>query len=101
VDTAEDGWEGRVGFVPDVVRDVAPSPENTYALVCGPPAMIRFTLPVLEELAFPPERILLSLEMKMKCGIGMCGRCNIGHKYVCRDGPTFSLAELNQLPPEH
>jgi len=101
VDTAEDGWEGSVGLVPDVVREVTPSPQNAYALVCGPPAMIRFTLPVLEELAFPPERILLSLEMKMKCGIGMCGRCNIGHRYVCRDGPTFSLAELNQLPPEH
>ena len=101
VDTAEDGWEGRVGFVPDVVRDVAPSPENACVLVCGPPAMIRFTLPVLEDLGFPPERVLVSLEMKMKCGIGMCGRCNIGNRYVCRDGPTFSLAELNQLPPEH
>lgn len=97
VDSGEDGWTGRVGFVPTVTREVAPRPENTFVLVCGPPAMIRFTLPVLEELGFPPDNILLSLEMKMKCGIGMCGRCNIGSKYVCRDGPVFSLAQLSGL----
>ena len=101
VDTAEDGWDGKVGLVPDVVREVAPSPTGACVLVCGPPAMIRFTLPVLADLGFSPERILVSLEMKMKCGIGICGRCNIGNRYICRDGPTFSLAELNQLPPEH
>lgn len=100
VDAAEDGWRGKVGLVPDIVREVAPSPQNTCVLVCGPPAMIRFTLPVLEDLGFPPEGVLVSLEMKMKCGIGMCGRCNIGNRYVCRDGPIFSLAELKQLPPE-
>ena len=49
-----------------------------HALVCGPPIMIKFTQPVLEKLGFPPERIILTLEMRMKCGIGMCGRCNIG-----------------------
>jgi NAD(P)H-flavin reductase len=63
--------------------------------------MIKFTLPVVHELGFSPERTFLSLEMKMKCGLGMCGRCNIGHKYVCRDGPVFTLAELNQLPQEY
>jgi NAD(P)H-flavin reductase len=63
--------------------------------------MTRYTLPVLERLNFPPERVVLSLEMKMKCGIGMCGRCNIGSRYVCRDGPVFTLAELRRLPPEY
>jgi sulfhydrogenase subunit gamma (sulfur reductase) len=58
-------------------------------------------LPVLERLHFPPERIVLSLEMKMKCGIGMCGRCNIGRSYVCREGPVFTLADLRRLPPEY
>jgi NAD(P)H-flavin reductase len=101
VDSADDGWEGRVGLVPAAVREVAPSSENAYVLLCGPPAMIRFTLPVLEDLGFPPERVLVSLEMRMKCGIGICGRCNIGHRYVCRDGPVFSLGEMNQFPAEY
>jgi len=101
VDAADDGWKGRVGVVPNVVSDVAPAADNAYAIVCGPPAMTRYTLPVLERLRFPSERVVLSLEMKMKCGIGMCGRCNIGSSYVCRDGPVFTLAELRRLPPEY
>jgi NAD(P)H-flavin reductase len=63
--------------------------------------MIRFTQPVLEKLGFPPERIILSLEMRMKCGIGICGRCNIGDQYVCKDGPVFSLAKLKYMPGEY
>ena len=101
VDSANGDWEGRVGLVPAIAKEVSPSAENAYALVCGPPIMIRFTLPVLQELGFSPEKTLTSLEMRMKCGLGMCGHCNIGSKYVCRDGPVFTLAELNQLPPEH
>jgi NAD(P)H-flavin reductase len=101
VDVADNGWKGRVGVVPNAVSDIAPAADNTYAIVCGPPAMTRYTLPVLAELHFPPERVVLSLEMKMKCGIGMCGRCNIGSRYVCRDGPVFTLAELRRLPPEY
>ncbi|HIE12992.1 MAG TPA: heterodisulfide reductase subunit F [Desulfotomaculum sp.] len=99
--TPADGWTGCVGVVPKVLQEARPPAANTYTVVCGPPVMIRFTLPVLQELGFGPERILLSLEMKMKCGIGVCGRCNIGHKYVCKDGPVFSLAELSQLPSEY
>ncbi|MFC1919312.1 FAD/NAD(P)-binding protein [Chloroflexota bacterium] len=101
VDAASNGWKGKVGLIPNIVKEVAPSAENAYVLVCGPPIMIRFTLPVLNEIGFPPERTLLSLEMRMKCGVGMCGRCNIGNKYVCKDGPVFTLAELNELPNEH
>lgn len=99
--TPEDRWTGRVGVVPNILKEIGPPAANTYVVVCGPPVMIRFTLPVLQELGFPPERVLLSMEMKMKCGIGICGRCNIGHKYVCSDGPVFTLSELNQLPPEY
>jgi len=69
--------------------------------VCDPPVMLKYTLPVLAELGFPAERVLLSLEMKMKCGMGVCGRCNVGEKYVCKDGPIFSLAELNALQSEN
>jgi NAD(P)H-flavin reductase len=101
VDAEAPGWDGRVGFVPTVTKEVAPSSEDSYVIVCGPPIMIKFTIPVLEELGFPPERIILSLEMRMKCGIGICGRCNIGEKYVCKDGPVFTLAQLNELPGEY
>jgi len=100
VDKGENGWQGHVGFVPDVTRSVAPDPKNAYAVVCGPPAMIQFTLPVLKELGFRDENVFLSLEMRMKCGIGKCGRCNVGSKYICSDGPVFSQAQLNGLAGE-
>lgn len=101
IDSAVDGWNGRVGFIPSVTEEVAPSSENTYAIVCGPPVMIKFTMPVLEKLGFPAEKIIMSLENRMKCGIGMCGRCNVGGKYVCKDGPVFTRAQLNELPGEY
>jgi len=99
--TTDPDWKYNVGFVPAITKQKITSAENAIAIVCGPPVMIKFTQPVLEELGFPPERIILSLEMRMKCGIGMCGRCNIGDKFVCKDGPVFSLAQLKQLPPEY
>ncbi|SHI74296.1 FAD/NAD(P)-binding protein [Desulfofundulus thermosubterraneus] len=101
IDRPVEGWNGRVGFVPTVTKEVAPSAENAYAVICGPPVMIKFTMPVLEELGFAPEQIIMSLENRMKCGIGMCGRCNVGNKYVCKDGPIFTRAQLNQLPNEY
>lgn len=100
VDRSENGWHGHVGFVPDVTREVRPEPKDACAVVCGPPAMIRFTLPVLKELGFGDENIFLSLEMRMKCGIGKCGRCNVGSKYICSDGPVFSQQELSRLTME-
>ncbi|TYO97729.1 FAD/NAD(P)-binding protein [Desulfallas thermosapovorans] len=101
IDRPVEGWNGRVGFIPAVTEEVAPSAENTYAIICGPPVMIKFTMPVLEKLGFPAERIIMSLENRMKCGIGMCGRCNVGGKYVCKDGPVFTRAQLNELPNEY
>jgi len=68
--------------------------------VCGPPIMMKFTLPVLKDLGFNDEDILFSLEMRMKCGIGKCGRRNVGSKYVCSDGPVFSQSELAKLTGE-
>ena len=97
----QNGWPGKVGLVPNIVKEVAPSPANALALVCGPPIMIRFTNPVLLELGFRKEDIILSLENRMKCGIGKCGRCNVGAKYVCLDGPVFTYAELEKLPAEY
>lgn len=101
IDREEEGWNEKVGFVAPIVKEVAPSSENAVAIVCGPPIMIRTTIAVLEELGFNDEQILNSLEMRMKCGIGKCGRCNIGNKYVCIDGPVFSLAELKNMPDEY
>jgi len=101
VDKGDETWKGREGFVPTVCKEVGPSSENAVTLICGPPIMIRFTLPVFFELGFSRENIITSLEMRMKCGIGKCGRCNVGSKYVCKDGPVFSLAELDGLTKEY
>jgi sulfhydrogenase subunit gamma (sulfur reductase) len=98
IDQAAEGWDRAVGFVPDVTKKVAPSAKDAWAVVCGPPVMIKYTLPVLADLKFAPDRIYTSLERRMKCGVGKCGRCNIGPKYVCTDGPVFSYAELAGLP---
>lgn len=100
IDVPEEDWSHHVGYVPDVVKEVAPSPINAVAVVCGPPIMTKYTLPALVDLGFTPETIFTSLEKRMKCGIGKCGRCNIGSKYICKDGPVFSLAELNALPAD-
>ena len=93
-------WDGQVGFVPTVLEQVAPSAENTIALVCGPPVMIKFTLPVLAKLGFTDDAIYTTLENRMKCGLGKCGRCNVGNVYVCKDGPVFTAAQVKALPQE-
>jgi sulfhydrogenase subunit gamma (sulfur reductase) len=100
VDEGDDGWNGHVGLVPNVTREVAPGAEGTYAVVCGPPVMMKFTLPVLRDLGFGDDHILFSLEMRMKCGIGKCGRCNVGSSYVCTDGPVFRQSQLAGLTGE-
>ena len=100
IDAPFEGWKHKVGLIPNVLLELAPKPNNCVAVLCGPPIMIKFTLQALQKLAFPDEQIFTTLEKRMKCGIGICGRCNIGHKYVCVDGPVFSLAELKELPDE-
>jgi NAD(P)H-flavin reductase len=94
-------WKGKVGFVPTILKEMQPKPENTIAIVCGPPIMIRFTMPVLKEAGFATDNIYTTLENRMKCGFGKCGRCNVGPVYVCKDGPVFSLTELEKLPGEY
>jgi len=100
IDREEEGWTRKVGFVAAIVKEVAPSPDNAVAIICGPPIMIRTAVDELVKIGWKGEHILNSLEMRMKCGIGKCGRCNIGSKFVCIDGPVFSLAELKKLPNE-
>lgn len=100
IDREAEGWPHKVGLIPNVLLEMAPKPENTIAITCGPPIMIKFTLQALEKLQFRPEQIFTTLERRMKCGVGICGRCNIGEKYVCIDGPVFTLAELKGIPNE-
>lgn len=99
IDRPQEGWEGHVGFVPDYIKEIAPNPQ--IAIICGPPVMIKFSLPALTDLGFQSDDVITTLELRMKCGIGKCGRCNIGHKYVCLDGPVFTLTQLNEMPNEY
>jgi NAD(P)H-flavin reductase len=94
-------WKGEVGFVPAVLDKVAPSSENTIAILCGPPVMIKFTMPVLKKLGFKDKDIYTTLENRMKCGFGKCGRCNVGKVFVCKDGPVFTYEEILTLPEEY
>ena len=94
-------WKGEIGFVPTIVEKNAPSSDNTIAIVCGPPVMIKYTFPVLTRLGFGDKNIFTTLENRMKCGFGKCGRCNVGKVYVCKDGPVFTLAQLKELPDEY
>jgi len=91
-------WKGKIGFVPTVLKEMAPSAERCVALVCGPPIMIRFTLPELAKLGFPAADTYTTLENRMKCGVGKCGRCNVGSLYVCKDGPVFTVEQLKHMP---
>jgi sulfhydrogenase subunit gamma (sulfur reductase) len=94
-------WKGETGFVPAILEKMKPSAENTVAIVCGPPVMIKFTFPVLEKAGFPDEMVYTTLENRMKCGFGKCGRCNVGDVFVCKDGPVFTRKQLRSLPDEY
>ena len=100
IDRPQEGWDGHVGFVPTYVKEL--NPDLNYTVVmCGPPIMIKFTLGGLMELGFDRTHIYTTMELKMKCALGKCGRCNIGNKYVCKDGPVFRFDQLDELPDEY
>ncbi len=101
IDREQQGWDGHVGFVPNYIAELGLSAVNACALVCGPPVMIKFSLPNLLAAGFDKTEIFTTMELRMKCGIGKCGRCNIGNKYVCKDGPVFRFDELDALPDEY
>ena len=100
IDRPQEGWDGHVGFVPTYVKEL--NPDLNYTVVmCGPPIRITFTLGGLKELGFKETQVYTTMELRMKCGVGKCGRCNIGSKYVCKDGPVFRFDELDELPDEY
>ena len=100
IDREQEGWDGHVGFIPAFVKELNPDLKKTV-LMCGPPVMIKFTLQELMGLGFEKTQVYTTMELKMKCGVGKCGRCNIGDKYVCKDGPVFRFDELDELPDEY
>ena len=100
IDRPQEGWDGHVGFVPSYVNELNLSLDKTI-LICGPPIMIKFTLQNLQALGFSKSQVYTTMELRMKCGIGKCGRCNIGSKYVCKDGPVFRFDQLDELPDEY
>ncbi len=100
IDREQEGWDGHVGFVPNYVKELGFDTDKT-AILCGPPIMIKFTLDGLYSLGFEKTQIYTTLEMRMKCGVGKCGRCNVGSKYICKDGPVFRFDELDELPDEY
>ncbi len=100
IDRPQDDWDGHVGFVPAYVKELGLDP-NMTAVLCGPPIMIKFTLAGLLELGFDKSRVYTTLELRMKCGVGKCGRCNVGDKFVCKDGPVFRMTELDERPDEY
>ena len=97
VDAGNGSWTGRVALIPSVVRELKLSPANAVAITCGPPIMIHFTLIELKKLGFGDNQIVTTLEGKMKCGLGKCARCNVGDKYICQDGPVFTMEQISQL----
>ena len=100
IDRPQEGWDGHVGFVPAYLKELELSADKTV-LVCGPPIMIKFVLAALTEMGYSKTQAYTTLELRMKRGIGKCGRCNIGSKYVCKDGPVFRCDEVDELPDEY
>jgi NAD(P)H-flavin reductase len=97
VDSAVRGWNGRVGVVTKLIPRVPFDPENAVVLTCGPEVMMRFTAQALLARGVPPERIFVTLERNMKCGVGTCGHCQLGPVFLCRDGPVFGWPEVADL----
>ena len=101
IDKDEPGWNDLVGFPHDLVKDLSIDLKNRYALLCGPPIMIKAVQGALTEMGVSLERLYTTLEMRMTCGVGKCAKCNIGHQYICIDGPVFNMAEISVMPDEY
>ena len=93
-DVRVEGWNHHVGFVTDLVKNIELKPEETVSYVCGPEVMMKVAVRRLLEKGFRKENIYLSLERRMRCGVGLCGTCQFGHYFVCKDGPVFPYSEV-------
>lgn len=97
VDEPDQTWDHNVGLITDLLERVSPSPKNAVTITCGPPVMIYYVQKLLEKMGFTPKQNYVTLEARMHCGIGKCGRCNLGEKLICVDGPVFTMEEANNL----
>jgi NAD(P)H-flavin reductase len=96
VDVGDKRWKGRVGVITTLLTDIRPGP-NSVAAICGPPIMIKFVVKSLLERGAEERQMYASMERLMQCGFGVCGHCNIGKVYVCKDGPVFRVDGLKKL----
>jgi len=101
IDKEEPGWTGLVGFPHNLIKDMPYDLKNLYAVLCGPPIMIKAVQEALTDMGLPLDRVYTTLEMRMTCGVGKCAKCNIGHHYICVDGPVFCMKELSVMPDEY
>jgi len=101
IDREEPNWNGLVGFPHNLIKEMDIDLSNRYAVLCGPPIMIKAVQEALTNMGMQAEKIYTTLEMRMTCGVGKCAKCNIGHQYVCIDGPVFNIAELSAMPDEY
>jgi NAD(P)H-flavin reductase len=97
VDHADTDWRGNVGVVPNLIPRAAFDPQKAVALVCGPEVMMRFTVSALHEAGVASDRIYLSMERNMKCAIGLCGHCQFGPNFVCKDGPVMRYDRIADI----
>lgn len=93
-------WDGEVGLLPSVFEKLALSPDNCVVVVCGPPVMLHFMFLALERMGYAYDQVITTMENKMKCGLGLCGRCNIGRLFVCKHGPVFTWAQVRDMPKD-
>ncbi len=96
VDNGDDTWSGNVGVITTLIPKIEIDPAETVAIICGPPIMYKFVLMSLQELKLPIENIYMSLERRMKCGVGKCGHCQMEGIYVCQEGPVFNYADVHE-----
>ncbi|MCW4002303.1 MAG: 4Fe-4S dicluster domain-containing protein [Candidatus Bathyarchaeota archaeon] len=91
-------WAGNIGVITTLIPQVDFDPEKTYAVICGPPIMYKFVIADLKARNVPDDHIIISLERRMKCGVGKCGHCQINQVYVCKDGPVFNYSKIKGIP---
>ncbi len=97
VDVGDSDWHRNVGVITTLIPKLETNPGKTIAIICGPPVMYKFVLLELAKLRIPPDRIYVSLERHMRCGVGKCGHCQINGLYACQDGPVFQFSEIQQI----
>ena len=97
VEQPDEQWDGHVGMITDLFDDIPIDPNDTYAVVCGPPVMFKFVCSYLSDLGIPRQRMFVSLERRMHCGMGKCCRCNVGSTFTCLDGPVFDYWTVMNL----